>query len=59
MHYKTVNDGRVKGMIITAESLMDLEEEVKDYFSNYDQEDELTGALFVVEFLKQSYRKIK
>lgn len=62
MHYKSVNDGRTKGLIITAESLMDLEEEVKDYFSVSDEvhhPDYRKGAMLVVEFLKQSYRKIK
>lgn len=59
MRYKIVNDGYVKGIILTAESLMSLEDEVKECFSHKSQKEQLEGALLVVETLKQSYRKIK
>jgi len=54
MKFKVVDDGRVKGIIFTAESLLQLQEEIrKTDFSS----DERIGAEAIYTFLKECYDK--
>lgn len=54
MNYKTVNDGRVKGIILTAESLLGMQEDIEKNLTEREKE----GALALLQFLKTCYKSI-
>lgn len=56
MNYKTVNNRFMKGIILTAESLMQLEDDLR---MKWEESEALEGALEVVKFLKECYKKIE
>lgn len=53
MNYEVVDNWKVKGIILTAESLLQLQEEIEVNFSY----DEFDGAMRIYEFLKDCYDK--
>lgn len=55
MRYKIVNDWKAKDIILTAESLLDLRREIEDSFAG----DQKKGAMEILRFLEDSYRKIE
>lgn len=60
--FKTVNDGEVKGLIITAETLVDIENvlvKMKDKAVTSRDDNIVRGAVVLLDTLKDAYSKIQ